>query len=88
MPNTYSDNTSKVFKKLTAEIDPTSGVYVAGMRIFEGLIEEVYIKSIDNITYNEHKESYAYGYAFGDANDYDVEYFTTVNASNPEFVTS
>ena len=85
MPTSYSNADDSQYKPANIEIDPTAGVYISGIRVIEGRVVEVHVKSLDLITGNEFKEN-GYGYSFGNSNDYEIDYFTTLNASNTEFI--
>lgn len=77
MPTEFNaeDVRDNQINKATITIDPTQGLVITGIKVTEGLVEEVYVKSANVVgTYGTD-----YGYAFGQFGT-SADYFETISS--------
>lgn len=69
----YSDQSPAQYRPMTGELSPEAGCYVCGIRVVDGLVTDIFVKTIATLTSTYIAPTTGYGYGYGDENpDYYV----------------
>ena len=84
MPTSFtsSDKNDKQINRSSITVDPTVGLVITGIKVTDGLVEEVYVKSANVVgTYGTD-----YGYSGGEFGN-DADYYQVITSESPTYGT-